>query len=154
MYEMMLYCGTSKAVSGGSSATDLSSKRALRGTAATTPKDIKLFGTHRDALHKEHGSSRMVVLDLIKDVPIGFSIFIDNYFSSTKLIQKLTQLGYRVTCMLRSNRTEKCPVSTEKQYEGYTRGYYEYFVSDNQKCIVIGWKDSKRVLLGSNHIGT
>jgi hypothetical protein len=27
-------------------------------------------------------------------------------------------------------------------------------ISDNNKCIVIGWKDSKRVLLGSNHIDT
>jgi hypothetical protein len=37
---------------------------------------------------------------------------------------------------LRSNRIEKCPISTEKK-----------------TCIVVGWKDSKRVLLGSNHIG-
>jgi hypothetical protein len=34
------------------------------------------------------------------------------------------------------------------------RGYYEHFISDNNTCIVIGWKDSKRVLLGSNYIGT
>ncbi|CAF1562154.1 unnamed protein product [Rotaria sp. Silwood1] len=96
----------------------------------------------------------MVVLDLIKNAPIGSSIFIDNYFSSTKLIKILTELGYRVACTLGPNRIQGCPISTEKQFDQKKRGYYEYFISHNNKCIVIVWKDSKRVLLGSNHIGT
>ncbi|CAF1297613.1 unnamed protein product [Rotaria magnacalcarata] len=59
----------------------------------------------------------------------------------------------RVTCTLRPNRIQGCPISTEKQFNQKNRGYYEYFISDNSKCIVIAGKDSKRVLLGSNHIG-
>ncbi|CAF0921067.1 unnamed protein product [Didymodactylos carnosus] len=66
----------------------------------------------------------------------------------------MTQLGYRVTCTLRSNRSEKCPVSTDKQFEKKERGFSEVFISDDETCNVIAWKDSKRVLLGSNHIGT
>ncbi|CAF4167125.1 unnamed protein product, partial [Rotaria sordida] len=154
MYEMNLYCGASKVISGGSHLPDLASKRVSRTTVTTTSKDIKLFDVPRDTLLKQYGSSGLVVLDLIKDVPVGSSIFIDNYFSSTKLIKKLSQLGFRVTCTLRSNRLEKCPVSTEKQFEQKEKGYYEQFISDNNTCTVIGWKDSKRVLLGSNHIGT
>jgi hypothetical protein len=154
MYEMKFYCGASKIISDGPSLPDLSSRCVSRKTVTTPSKDIKLFGVPRDTLHKQYGSSGLVVLDLVKDVPVGSSIFIDNYFASTKLIKKLTQLGFRVTCTLRSNRVEKCPVSSEKQFEHKKRGYYEHFISDDKKCIVIGWKDSKRVLLGSNHIGT
>jgi hypothetical protein len=31
-----------------------------------------------------------------------------------------------------------------------TRGYSESFTSDDKQCVIIAWKDSKRVLLGSN----
>ncbi|CAF4387288.1 unnamed protein product, partial [Rotaria sordida] len=97
---MNLYCGASKVISGGSHLPDLASKRVSRTTVTTTSKDIKLFDVPRDTLLKQYGSSGLVVLDLIKDVPVGSSIFIDNYFSSTKLIKKLSQLGFRVTCTL------------------------------------------------------
>ena len=154
MYEMNLYCGKSTGTYNEPQLLDLTSKRASRKQLATEPKDIELFGIPRYTLQKQYGSSGLVVLDLIKDVPVGSSIFIDNYFASTKLIKKLTQLGFRVTCTLRSNRVEKCPVLTEKQFERKERGYHQYFISDDEKCIVIAWNDSKRVLLGSNHVGT
>ena len=86
-------------------------------TATTTTKDNKFTDAERETLRKEYGSSGMVVLDLIEDVPIGSSIYFDNYFASTKLIQKLTQLGYKVICTLRSNRLQNCPVTTDKQLE-------------------------------------
>jgi len=44
-------------------------------------------------------------------------------------------------------------VSTEKQFEKKKRGYHEHFISDDNTCIVIGWKNSKRLLLSSNLIG-
>jgi hypothetical protein len=73
---------------------------------------IRSIDTQREKLLKQFGSSGLVVLDLVKDVPVGSAVFIDNYFASTKLIKKLTELGYRITCTLRSNRIEKCPIST------------------------------------------
>ena len=155
VYEIILHHGTAKMVSSQSSLSDTSLNRVSRQTTATTTvlEDAKLIGARREALQKEFGSSGLVVLDLIQNVPVGSFIFINNYFSSTKLIQKLTQLGYRVTCTLRSNRLQNCPISTEKQFEKKKRGYYEYFISDINRCIVIAWNDSKRVLLGSNYIG-
>ncbi|CAF4965160.1 unnamed protein product, partial [Rotaria sp. Silwood1] len=133
---------------------DLSLKRtSSRSTTTKALNTIKSINAQRAKLLKEFGSSGLVVLDLVKDVPVGSAIFIDNYFASTKLIKKLTQLGYRITCTLRSNRTEKCPISTEEQFAQKKRGYYESFISDDKTCIVVGWKDSKRVLLGSNYIG-
>ncbi|CAF2705879.1 unnamed protein product [Rotaria sp. Silwood2] len=151
---MILHHGTSKVTSNELNLPDLSLKRTSTRLATTSDLNItKLIDTQREKLQKQFGSSGLVVLDLVKNVPVGSSIFIDNYFASTKLIKKLTQLGYRVTCTLRSNRTEKCPISTEKDFEQKKRGYYEFFTSDDQTCIVVAWKDSKRVLLGSNHVG-
>ncbi|CAM2704456.1 unnamed protein product [Rotaria socialis] len=118
-----------------------------------SPKSISNELALPDRSLKQFGSSGLVVLDLVKDVPVVFAIFIDNYFASTKLIKKLTQLGYRITCTLRSNRTEKCLISTEQEFSKKQRGYYEYFISKDKTCIVVGWKDSKRVLLDSNHAG-
>ncbi|CAF1481483.1 unnamed protein product [Rotaria magnacalcarata] len=92
-------------------------------------------------------------LDLVKDVPAGSSMFMDNYLASCKLIKTLAQPGYGVTCTVRSNRLQKCPISTEKQFGKKKRGYYEYFISNDNTCIVVGCKDSTRALLGSNHIG-
>jgi hypothetical protein len=75
---------------------------------------IRSIDIQREKLLKQFVSSGLVVLDLVKDVLVGSAVFIDNYFVSTKLIRKLTELGYRINCMLRSNRIEKCPISTTK----------------------------------------
>ena len=154
VYEMILHHGSSKTISNGLAVPDLSLRRtSSRSTTAKTLIAVKSIDSEREILLKQFGSSGLVVLDLVKDVPVGSAIFIDNYFASTKLIKKLTKLGYRITCTLRSNRIEKCPISTEEEFAQKKRGYYESFTSDDKTCIVVGWKDSKRVLLGSNHIG-
>jgi hypothetical protein len=79
-----LYCDATKGGSKGSSSSDLSLTRASRRTTITTSKDNNTTDTHRETLLKQYGSSGLVVLDLVKDVPVGSSIFIDNYFLSTK----------------------------------------------------------------------
>lgn len=153
VYKMILHHGESKKIF----REQLSLGSSLERTSRRTSKELnndQIADTERKALLRQYGSSGMVVLDLIKDVQIGSSLFFDNYFASTKLIKKLTDMNYRVTCTLRPNRTEKCPISTEKEFKQQFRGYYEFFVSDDDSLIVVGWKDSKRVLLGSNHIGT
>ena len=96
--------------------------------------------------------SGMVVLDFMESVPLGSFVFVDNYFSSTKLIQRMTDLGYGITCTLRSNRINSCPVSTENEFKKKERGYHECYISDNNQCAIVAWKDSKRVLLGSNYV--
>ncbi|CAF3858025.1 unnamed protein product [Rotaria sp. Silwood1] len=154
VYEMILHHGAPKTMSNELALPDLSLKRtSSRSTTTKALNTIKSINAQRAKLLKEFGSSGLVVLDLVQYVPVGSAIFIDNYFASTKLIKKLTQLGYRITCTLRSNRTEKCPISTEEQFAQKKRGYYESVISDDKTCIVVGWKDSKRVLLGSNYIG-
>ncbi|CAF1579305.1 unnamed protein product, partial [Rotaria sordida] len=77
---------------------DLSLRRtSSRSTTAKAFHAIKSIDTQCEKLLKQFGSSGLVVLDLVKDVPVGSAVFIDNYFASTKLVKKLTELGYRIT---------------------------------------------------------
>ncbi|CAF3691579.1 unnamed protein product [Rotaria sp. Silwood1] len=130
---MILHHGSSKTMSNGLALPDLSLRRtSSRSTTAKALNTIKSIDTQREKLLKQFGSSGLVVLDLVKYVPVGSAIFIDNYFASTKLIKTLTELGYRITCTLRSNRIEKCPISTEEEFAQKKRGYYESFISDDK----------------------
>ena len=153
VYKMILHHGEAKNGLNQPASIDSPLFRSSRQAATTPTTDNVLSNAQREILRKQFGSSGVVVLEMVRDVPVGTSIFIDNYFSSSKLIQKLTEMEYRVICTLKANRVQKCPISTEKQFQGKPRGYYEHYVSNNNKCTVIAWKDSKRVLLGSNHIG-
>lgn len=154
VYEINLYKGSSKAVSMENLRPGTSSAITTRATTVTMDTNSSLCTTtERKELEKLYGMSGMVVLDFMENVPLGSLVFIDNYFSSTKLIKKMTDLGYGVTCTLRSNRINNCPVSTEDEFKTKERGYYECYISDNSQCAIVAWKDSKRVLLGSNYVG-
>ena len=85
--------------------------RTLRATTTTSDNEET---EQRQANVKEYGLSGVVVLDFLKHIPIGSRIFVDNYFSSFRLIQKMTGLGYGFTCTLRSNRISQCPVPSDK----------------------------------------
>ena len=113
IYEVILYHGSSKSMTdvSGLILSDLSLKCTL--SLSTTTKVVNATQSNdarSENFLKQFGSSGLVVLDLVKDVPAGSAIFIDNYFSLTKLIKKLTQPGYRIICTLLSNRTENCPM--------------------------------------------
>ncbi|CAF3484370.1 unnamed protein product [Rotaria socialis] len=64
----------------------------------------------------------------------------------------MTDIGYGVTCTLRANRISNCPIPSEKDMNRMPRGYCESFVSDNEECSIVAWKDAKRVLLGSDFV--
>ncbi|CAM4823498.1 unnamed protein product [Rotaria magnacalcarata] len=64
----------------------------------------------------------------------------------------MTDLGYGITCTLRANRISNCPIPSEKDMKRMPRGHCESFVSDNEECSIVAWKDAKRVLLGSNFV--
>lgn len=131
-------------------------KCTLRSTTNTTINDetMRDEAEQRKANIKQLGTSGMIVLDFLENIPIGSRIFVDNYFASYSLLKKMTDLGYGITCTLRQNRMKSCPVSSQKQMKKRPRGYYESFINDDENCIVVAWKDNERVLLGSNCVGT
>ena len=92
VYEMNLYRGSKEIILNKNPTTSLN--RTLRAT--TTMNDNEEI-EQRQANVKEYGLSGVVVLDFLKHIPIDSRIFVDNYFSSFRLIQKMTGLGYGFT---------------------------------------------------------
>ncbi|CAF0735875.1 unnamed protein product [Adineta steineri] len=79
---MILHHGSSKPMSNGSALPDFTLRRTS--SRSTTALNIsRSVDTQREKLLKQFGSSGLVVLDLVKDVPVGSAVFIDNYFAST-----------------------------------------------------------------------
>ena len=48
-----------------------------------------------------------VVLDLLRDVPVGISVHFDNFFTSIFLMKQLTTKQYRTTGTFRLNRVQR-----------------------------------------------
>ncbi|CAF4749061.1 unnamed protein product, partial [Rotaria sp. Silwood2] len=72
---MILHHGSSKSISNGLALPDRSLKRtSSRSTTAKALNTINSIDTQRAHLLKEFGSSGLVVLDLVKDVPVGSAI--------------------------------------------------------------------------------
>ncbi|CAF1417752.1 unnamed protein product [Rotaria sordida] len=117
----------------------------------TDEENEKLDQQYDDIKH--YGRSGMIVIDLLEGVPKGSHVFVDNYFGSLTLLNKMSILGYGLTCTLRSSRIKNCPVESEKNMKKKPRGYYDYLVSADKKNIIVAWKDNRRVLIGSNSVG-
>jgi hypothetical protein len=102
---------------------------------------------------KHYGHSGMVVMDLLSGVPKGSHVFMDNYFGSLALLNKMSNIGYGLTCTLKSSRIKNCPIQSEEIMKKSPRGTYDYLVSNDKKIIIVAWQDNRRVLIGSNSIG-
>ncbi|CAF1321052.1 unnamed protein product, partial [Didymodactylos carnosus] len=152
VYQIQLYCGANKAAP----------KPTMTGPASILARTTRLAATtvdnyeettrqHED--RKKFDTSGMVVLDLLKNVPEGTKVFVNNYFGSVALIRKLTELGFGVVCTLRRNRIDKCPLLSEKEMRKKVRGFNDYRVTNDKQCVLMAWKDLKCVLIGSNYVG-
>jgi hypothetical protein len=67
------------------------------------------------------------------------------------LFRKLKEKGFRCTGTVRPNRIEKCPLSTENESRLQDRGSYQSYTDGS--ILVTQWKDSKAVIVTSNHEG-
>ena len=99
------------------------------------------------------GISGLLVLDLAKDSPRGTKFFVNNYFGSVALIRKMTTLGYGIIRTWRPNHIANYPLLPDKQLKKKERGFYNYRSPSDKRCIVVVWKDTKRVLVGSYQSG-
>ena len=96
------------------------------------------------------GASGQTVLTLTEGLEPGTEVFFDNYFASPGLLLALKEKGLPAACTLRSNRTEKCPLKSEKALHKEGRGAMDHMVSE-EGILVVRWYDNKPVMVGSNH---
>ena len=153
-YKIKLYRGASESISVAPvnvSRHTTSFTPETRSKHQTDKKNEELDQQYDDIKH--YGRSGMIVIDLLEGVPKGSHVFADNYFGSLTLLNKMSILGYGLTCTLKSNRIKNCPIESEKSMKKKPRGYYDYLVSTDKKNIIVAWQDNRRVLIASNSVG-
>lgn len=82
-----------------------------------------------------------------------FSLFFDNFFTSTKLLSSLGNIGFTGTGTVRENRTEKCPLEDKKVMMKKARGSYCSAFDKDNNIVAIRWKDNSVLTIMSNEYG-
>lgn len=105
--------------------------------------------------NQELGLGGSVVVDLINSLPEGpkYKLFFDNFFTSLRLLDHLTDHGFGATGTLRANRTDKCPLITPAAMKKKDRGHIDHRYDQTGKVIVIRWHDNSPVTIASNVYG-
>lgn len=105
--------------------------------------------------HQELGLGGSVVVDLIDSLPEGpkYKLFFDNFFTSLRLLDHLTDHSFGATGTLRANRTDKCPLITPAAMKKKDRGHIDHRYDPTGKVIVIRWHDNSPVTIASNVYG-
>jgi DNA excision repair protein ERCC-6 len=102
--------------------------------------------------HPSLGVGGSVVLDLLAEIPddLKLVIYMDNYFTSLKLIDELSKKGYGVVGTIRSNRIEKAPLTNTKLFSREERGRHECLYDVLNGITLCQWHDNNVVTLASN----
>jgi len=100
------------------------------------------------------GLGGSVVVDLLSELPKrNYFIYINNYFTSLRLLYKLKCDGIAGTGTIRANRVEKAPLKPAEKMKKEERGSYDYRTDVNSGLIVVRWNDNSVVTVASNYHG-
>lgn len=78
-------------------------------------------------------------------------IYVDNFFSSYDLFQRMRSIGLRITGTIRSNRTCRCPLKDDKALKKEERGSYDYKYEEKNELFFLKWHDNSTFTIASNH---
>ena len=84
--------------------------------------------------------SKEVVFDVVdilesQYVERKFSLYLDNFFTSLKLMGKLKGGGHGATGTTRYNRIKKCPILSTKTFTKQQRGSEEHFLDEEGELL-------------------
>lgn len=112
----------------------------------------KLSGPQRSS-PQTWGLGEKVVLELLETLPKGpsYHVFMDNFFTSVRLMTFLGNNNIRASGTLRQGRIPKaCAIPTKMAVQKMKRGFsYQKTATDNSVSVV-AWKDNKVVFFTSN----
>ena len=108
--------------------------------------------------YKDFGVGGSVVMRFLDELetkyPVNkFFIYVDNYFTSFRLIEAVDDRGHFLTGTVRSNRVENCKFQSVKSFSKTARGTEEHFMDGDDKFIVVRWNDNGVVTMASNAHG-
>ena len=73
------------------------------------------------------GLREQVVIDLLSELPsnVSYHVYMDNYFTSFRLLHYLAQNHVQATGVIRKNKLNNCPILNSSEIEKKSRGYCE-----------------------------
>ena len=98
------------------------------------------------------GLGERVVLSLLDAIPqnTAYRVFMDNFFTSMRLLRFLAANNIRASGTVRENRIGKCPIASKKEIDKFKRGELDYRTTSSDELTIVGWKDNKSVYVASN----
>ncbi|KAL3172782.1 hypothetical protein MRX96_038957 [Rhipicephalus microplus] len=120
--------------------------------------DFELYQRKGTGASKEHshlGLGGTVVMRLVEHIPNAQNIkcYMDNYFTSVKLLLELKEIGILASGTIRENRLAGCVLKTDKEMKKEGRGGYDERVSVNGDVALVRWQDNGVVNMASTHLG-
>jgi len=94
-------------------------------------------------------------MDLLSEMPSGVNVnvYFDNFFTSLKLLDRLTAAGVRATGTVHLNRLGDSSLTSADVLQKKPCGTYNYKQDVTSGIVVVWWNDNNIVNIASNHIG-
>jgi len=113
--------------------------------------DIYVGKTEQDT-KTELGAGGDVVMNLIKKAGVkeheGYKLYFDNYFTSIKLLNKLSSLGICATGTVRENRLSNCPLPKKETFKKTAKHSHQFAASST--LLVVKYNDNNVVNVATN----
>lgn len=103
----------------------------------------------------ELGVGGSVVTNLLSKLPNGFKVhvYIDNFFTSLRLLTALKESGHQGTGTIRANRVEKAPLESLQSIKSKPRGSYHQITDKKSGITLVRYNDNNVVTLASSAEG-
>lgn len=109
-------------------------------------------GKNKEASRTELGVGGDVVMNLIKKAKVpcnkGFKVYFDNYFTSFKLLNKLSSIGICATGTIRENRLQNCPLPKKESFKKSSKWSHKF--STSSSILVVKYNDKNTVNVATN----
>jgi hypothetical protein len=101
------------------------------------------------------GLGGSVVTELTSKLPknLPYRLYVDNFFTSPRLLDNLKEKGISVTGTVRVNRMEKCPLKAPEFVKKENRGFHDHCLDRKSGMLAIRWNDNNVVSMLSNCFG-
>ena len=105
-------------------------------------------------LDRQFGLGGSVVRFLLSKLPkLNYCVYIDNYFTSLRLLDQLRRDNVAAVGTIRANRIENCPVKDVQLMKKVERGNYDQRTDKSTGTTVVRWQDNSVVTIASNTFG-
>src|SRR6218665_1936141 len=101
------------------------------------------------------GLGGSVVADLMSKLPqnLPYRLYVDNFFTSPRLLDNMKGKGISITGTVRVNRMENCPLKTPALVKKEKRGSYDHCFDRKSGMLAIRWNGNNVVTMLSNCFG-